>query len=61
MSNVWDNDKIIRVNMSELSITIEDYPAEWKYLGGRTLSAKILLNECDPECDPHNDCTIILH
>jgi len=52
MSNAWDNDKIIRVNMSELSITIEDYPAEWKYLGGRTLSAKILLNECDPECDP---------
>jgi aldehyde:ferredoxin oxidoreductase len=52
MSNSWDNDKIIRLNMTDLSIVIEDYPDEWRYQGGRTLSAKILLNECDPMCDP---------
>ena len=52
MSNSWDNDKIIRLNMTDLSIVIEAYPDEWRYQGGRTLSAKILLNECDPMCDP---------
>ncbi|MBT7952951.1 MAG: aldehyde ferredoxin oxidoreductase, partial [Gammaproteobacteria bacterium] len=52
MSNSWDNDKIIRLNMTDLSIAIEAYPDEWRYQGGRTLSAKILLNECDPMCDP---------
>lgn len=52
MSNVWDNDKIIRLDMTTQSISIENYPAEWKFLGGRSLSAKILLNECDPEFDP---------
>ena len=52
MKGVWDNDKLIRVDMTKLAVTIEDYPAEWKYLGGRSLSARILLNECDPACDP---------
>ena len=52
MPNAWDNDKLIRVNMTEQSVTIDDCPADWKLLGGRSLSAKILLNECDPECDP---------
>ena len=45
-------DKIIRLNMTDQSVTIEDFPGEWKLLGGRALSAKILLNECDPNCDP---------
>ncbi len=52
MSNCWDNDKIIRLDMTRQSIEIEDFPAEWRYLGGRSLSARILLNECDPLCDP---------
>lgn len=52
MSNAWDNDKLIRVNMTDLSVSIDDYPDEWQLLGGRALSAKILLNECDPKCDP---------
>ena len=52
MSMVWENDKIIRIHMSDLTVRVEDYPTEWKYLGGRGLSAKILLNECDAECDP---------
>ena len=52
MTGVWDNDKLIRIDMTALSVTIEDYPADWKYLGGRSLSARILLDECDPGCDP---------
>ena len=46
------NDKIIRVNMTNLTVTTEEFPADWKFLGGRALSARILLNECDPACDP---------
>lgn len=52
MSFAWDNDKLIRVNMTELSVSIDDYPPEWQLLGGRALSARILLEECDPTCDP---------
>ena len=47
-----ENDKIIRVNMTDMSISVDDFPQEWKLLGGRALSAKILLSECDPACDP---------
>ncbi|MGR8919296.1 MAG: aldehyde ferredoxin oxidoreductase N-terminal domain-containing protein [Gammaproteobacteria bacterium] len=52
MSNAWDNDKMIRVDMTTQTVTVEDFPSEWKLLGGRALSAKILLKECDPKCDP---------
>ncbi|NKB38583.1 MAG: aldehyde ferredoxin oxidoreductase [Gammaproteobacteria bacterium] len=52
MSNAWDNDKIIRLDMSTGQVSVQDYPAEWKYLGGRSLSARILLEECEPGCDP---------
>jgi len=45
-------DRLIRVDMSEHTVSIEPYPDEWKLLGGRALSAKILLEECNPECDP---------
>jgi len=51
MSNTI-GDQLIRVDMSNHTISIEPYPADWKLLGGRALSAKILLAECDPECDP---------
>jgi aldehyde:ferredoxin oxidoreductase len=30
----------------------EPFPEEWTFLGGRALSAKILLKEVDPQCDP---------
>ena len=43
-----EGDKVIRVNMSDQSVAIEDFPEEWKYQGGRSLSAKILLRDCDP-------------
>jgi aldehyde:ferredoxin oxidoreductase len=52
MANAWDDDKLIRVDMSTLSVKIEKYPAEWQLLGGRALSARILLEECDATCDP---------
>ena len=45
-------DKLIRVDMTSQTATIEDFPAKWELLGGRALSAKILLAECDPTCDP---------
>ena len=45
-------DKLIRVDMTKQTATVEDYPAKWRLLGGRALSAKILLDECDPTCDP---------
>ena len=47
-----NNDRLIRVNMTDLTTSIESFPEEWKLLGGRALSAKILLDECDPTCDP---------
>ena len=52
MDQAWDNDKIIRLDMTRLSVSVEPFPQEWKLLGGRALSAKILLKECDPTCDP---------
>ena len=60
MSNSWDNDKVIRVNMTDQSVTIEDYPEDWKLLGGRGLSARILLSECDPTCDPCGPDNILI-
>jgi aldehyde:ferredoxin oxidoreductase len=45
-------DQLIRVDMNDQTVSIEPYPEAWKLLGGRALSARILLEECDPECDP---------
>jgi aldehyde:ferredoxin oxidoreductase len=45
-------DKLLRVNMTDLTVKDEPFPEEWTYLGGRGLSAKILLKEVDPTCDP---------
>ncbi len=45
-------EKLLRVNMSDLSWREEPFPNEWKFIGGRGLSAKILLKEVDPRCDP---------
>ena len=44
-------DRMIRVDMTNQTASVEDFPDEWKLLGGRALSAKILLAECDPTCD----------
>ena len=46
------DDRLIRVDMTRQVVKVEPYPEEWKILGGRALSARILLEECDPTCDP---------
>lgn len=43
---------ILRVDMGSLETRLEDLPEEWKILGGRGLSAKILSNEVPPDTDP---------
>ena len=45
-------DKMIRVDMATQTATVEPFPAKWRLLGGRALSARILLEECDPKCEP---------
>ncbi|MCH8814727.1 MAG: aldehyde ferredoxin oxidoreductase [Chloroflexi bacterium] len=47
-----NNDRILRVNMTDQTTSFEDFPDDWKLLGGRALSARILTDECDPTCDP---------
>ena len=43
--------KIMRVNMSELKVTLED-SKEYEGLGGRGLSSTIVAKEVPPTCDP---------
>ncbi len=45
-------DRMIRVDMTNQTAEIVPFPDDWKLLGGRALSARILLQECDPTCDP---------
>ena len=47
-----ENDRLIYVNMTDQTVSIEPFPQDWKLLGGRGLSARILLEQCDPACDP---------
>ena len=44
--------KILRVNMSDLTVSFEELPAEWTIFGGRGLSAEILTKEMSPAVDP---------
>ncbi len=52
MSGGPTGDRLIRVDMTNQSVSIEAFPDEWRLLGGRALSARILIQECDPTCDP---------
>jgi len=45
-------DKIYRVNMSDLSTSIEDVPADWAGHGGRGLTSTIVAAEVEPTCHP---------
>jgi len=45
-------DKILRVDMSELTVREEPFRQDWTFLGGRALSARIVLEEVDATCDP---------
>ncbi len=44
--------KLLRIDMSALTSSLEDLPDEWKIIGGRGLSAKILAKEVPPSTDP---------
>ena len=47
-----EGDRILRVDMTTQTASFDEFPPDRKLLGGRALSAKILLEECDPTCDP---------
>ena len=45
-------DKIFRVNMTDLTSSIEEVPQNWAGLGGRALTSTIVSAEVDPACHP---------
>jgi aldehyde:ferredoxin oxidoreductase len=45
-------DKIFRVNMTDLTTSIEDVPADWAGHGGRGLTSNIVAAEVPPTCHP---------
>ncbi len=44
--------KILRVNMTEASITVEDLPRKYMGLGGRGLTSVLINDDVPPSCDP---------
>jgi aldehyde:ferredoxin oxidoreductase len=46
------NLKVWRVNSRTKEVFFEDAPESWKYLGGRGLIARILVDEVIPTCEP---------
>nr|HID12955.1 aldehyde ferredoxin oxidoreductase [Anaerolineae bacterium] len=44
--------KILRVNMTDRTVTYEDVPDKYKFLGGRGLTSTIIYDEVDPACHP---------
>jgi aldehyde:ferredoxin oxidoreductase len=44
--------KLMRINMTDLSVTYEEVPEAYKALGGRGLSSTIIHDEVDPLCHP---------
>jgi aldehyde:ferredoxin oxidoreductase len=53
-------DRMIYVDMTQQTAELRDFPDKWKLLGGRALSAKILLAECDPKCDPLGPANVLV-
>jgi aldehyde:ferredoxin oxidoreductase len=45
-------DKILRINMANLTTSTETVPKEWAGLGGRGLTSTIVANEVPPTCEP---------
>lgn len=45
-------DKIIRVNMTDLTTCVEEVPENWAGLGGRALTSTIVSEEVEPTCHP---------
>ena len=44
--------KIMRVNLSELKVKVEEIPKEYQRLGGRGLTSHIIEREVPPKADP---------
>lgn len=44
--------RVLRVNLAKESVTYEKVPESWERLGGRALTARFLLDEVPPTCDP---------
>jgi aldehyde:ferredoxin oxidoreductase len=42
--------KLMRINMTDRSVTLEDVPEAYKHLGGRGLSSTMVHDEVDPLC-----------
>jgi aldehyde:ferredoxin oxidoreductase len=42
--------KLMRINMTDLSVTYEELPEAYKELGGRGLTSTIIHDEVDPLC-----------
>ncbi|MFZ2096201.1 MAG: aldehyde ferredoxin oxidoreductase C-terminal domain-containing protein, partial [Anaerolineales bacterium] len=51
-ANIVNGLKVWRVNSRTKKITFNDSPESWKYLGGRGLVARILVDEVFPTCEP---------
>ena len=47
-----EGDHYIRVDMTKQEATAVPFPEKWRRLGGRALSARILLEECNPKSEP---------
>jgi aldehyde:ferredoxin oxidoreductase len=60
MPQAPDGDQLIRVDMTTQRAWAEPFPEAWKLLGGRALSARILLEECDPKCDPLGPANVLV-
>ncbi|MDA8216372.1 MAG: hypothetical protein M0Z94_02000 [Dehalococcoidales bacterium] len=45
-------EKLLRVDMSTLSVTEEPLPQRYRRLGGRALTDKVVIDEVEPTCDP---------
>jgi len=45
-------DRILRVNLTDLTTRIEETPGEWAGLGGRALTSTIVAREVPPACHP---------
>ena len=43
---------LLRVDMTTGEVRVEPLREAWTLLGGRSLSARLLLEDCDPRCDP---------
>jgi len=45
-------EKIFRINMTDLSVAVEDVPEAWMGLGGRGLTSTVVAAEVEPTCHP---------